>query len=163
MAKERLREDLFYRLHVIPIYLPPLRERMEDIPLLVDSFLKEIQLRSEKQVQGISKEVMERFMQYSWPGNIRELINTLEYAFVLCKGDSIGLEHMPESIVDTRKKIFIPGNGAVGDTEKERLIWALNRLRGKEDGSGAHPQGKPADHLEENQKIRDSSREECRC
>ncbi len=131
VAKERLREDLFYRLHVIPIYLPPLRERMEDIPLLVDSFLKEIQLRSEKQVQGVGKEVMERFMQYSWPGNIRELINTLEYAVVLCKEGSIGLEHLPDPMAHTRKKILIPVNRVVGDTEKERLIWALNHSGGK--------------------------------
>jgi two-component system response regulator HydG len=131
VARERLREDLFYRLHVIPIYLPPLRERLEDIPLLVDSIIKEIHLRSEKEVHGLSKEVMERFMQYSWPGNIRELINTLEYAFVLCQGGSIGLEHMPDSIADTRKKILFPGEGGVGETEKERLIWALNRAGGK--------------------------------
>jgi two-component system response regulator HydG len=70
-------------------------------------------------------------MQYSWPGNIRELINTLEYAFVLCKGDSIALEHMPGSIADIRKKILIPAKGAVGDTEKQRLIWALNHSGGK--------------------------------
>lgn len=131
VARERLREDLFYRLHVIPIYLPPLRERMEDIPILVDSFVNELQLRSEKSVQGISKEVMERFMQYSWPGNIRELINTLEYAFVLCKGESIELEHLPDSLSDTTKKLFIPGKAAVGDTEKEKLIWALNYAGGK--------------------------------
>ena len=131
VARERLREDLFYRLHVIPIHLPPLRERMEDIPILIDSFVNELRLRSEKPVQGISKEVMERFMQYSWPGNIRELINTLEYAFVLCKGESIELEHLPDSLSDTTKKLFIPGKAAVGDTEKEKLIWALNHAGGK--------------------------------
>lgn len=131
VARERLREDLFYRLHVIPIHLPPLRERMEDIPILIDSFVNELRLRSEKPVQGISKEVMEKFMQYSWPGNIRELINTLEYAFVLCKGESIELEHLPDSLSDTTKKLFIPGKAAVGDTEKEKLIWALNHAGGK--------------------------------
>jgi transcriptional regulator with PAS, ATPase and Fis domain len=131
VARERMREDLFYRLHVIPIYLPPLRERMEDIPLLVDSFLKEIQLRTQKEVQGLSKEVMERFMQYSWPGNIRELINTLEYAFVLCKGESIELDHLPESALSTANRLFIPKKEGMGGTEKESLLWALNHAGGK--------------------------------
>jgi two-component system response regulator HydG len=132
VARERLREDLFYRLHVIPIYLPPLRERMEDIPILVDSLVSELRLRTDKPVQSIDKEVMERFMQYSWPGNIRELINTLEYAFVLCKGESIELEHLPDSIAESGKKIFLPGKSAVaGNTEKERVIWALNHAEGK--------------------------------
>jgi len=131
VARGQLRQDLFYRLHVIPIHLPPLRERMEDIPLLVDFFLKEIQLRSEKKIQGIGREVMERFMQYSWPGNIRELINTLEYACVLCKGGFIGLKHMPDTILDSRKKTSIPMKGTLGGTDKERLIWALNQSEGK--------------------------------
>ena len=130
VAKEKFREDLFYRLHVIPIYLPPLRERLEDIPLLIDSFLNEIQLRTERKTQGISKDVIERFMLYSWPGNIRELINALEFAFVSCKGEEIDLEHIPDSIVDGRSKAFVLGKEG-GETEKERLIWALSRAGGK--------------------------------
>jgi two-component system response regulator HydG len=132
VARERLREDLFYRLHVIPIYLPPLRDRMEDIPVLVDSFVNQLRLRTEKPVQSISKEVMERFRQYSWPGNIRELINTLEYAFVLCKGESIELAHLPDSIAANAKKVLLPRKSTVaGDPEKERVIWALNQAGGK--------------------------------
>jgi two-component system response regulator HydG len=131
VAKERFREDLFYRLHVIPIYLPPLKERIEDIPLLIDLLVNEIQLRTASRIQGISKEVMERFMRYSWPGNIRELINALEYAFVSCKREYIELEHIPDSILDDKKKVYIPGMEAVGVSEKERLIWALNQAGGK--------------------------------
>jgi two-component system response regulator HydG len=131
VAKERLREDLFYRLHVIPVYLPPLRERMEDIPLLVDSFVNELRLRTGKPVQSISKEVMERFRQYSWPGNIRELINTLEYAFVLCKGESVEREHLPDSIAQAGTKVFISGKSATGTSEKERVLWALHHAGGK--------------------------------
>jgi PAS domain S-box-containing protein len=129
--KKRFREDLFYRLHVIPIYLPPLRERMEDIPILVDSFINELRLRNQKRVRGISKEVMELFMDYSWPGNIRELMNSLEYAFVSCRGEFIEVEHLPEFILDKRKEVFLPGKEAVAGTEKERLIWALKRAAGK--------------------------------
>ncbi len=131
VARERLREDLYYRLHVIPIYLPPLRERMEDIPLLVDSFVKELRMRTDKPVQGITREVMEKFIQYSWPGNIRELINTLEYAFVLCKGESIELHHLPDSFSSTENKVFILKKEAMGETERESLLWALNHAGGK--------------------------------
>jgi two-component system, NtrC family, response regulator HydG len=131
VAKGRFREDLFYRLHVIPIYLPPLRERMEDIPLLIDSFVDQIQLRTESKIQGISKEVMEGFMRYSWPGNVRELINALEYAFVSCKGECIELEHIPDTIIDDKKKAAVPRTEAAGISERERLIWALDRAEGK--------------------------------
>jgi two-component system response regulator HydG len=131
VAKERFREDLFYRLHVIPIYLPSLKERIEDIPLLIDSFVNEIQLRTGSRIQGFSKEVMERFMRYSWPGNIRELINALEYSFFSCKGEYIELEHIPDSMLDDKKKVFMPAKEAVGVPEKERLIWALNQAGGK--------------------------------
>ncbi len=131
VARERLREDLYYRLHVIPIYLPPLRERMEDIPLLVDSFVKELRVRSDKPVQGISREVMEKFMQHSWPGNIREMINTLEYAFVLCKGESIELGHLPDSVLSSGNKTFASKKEAMGNSGKEGLLWALNQAGGK--------------------------------
>ena len=91
----RFREDLYYRLNVIPISLPALRERAEDIPLLVDHLVKAIRMRTEKQIRGVTEATLERLMAYQWPGNVRELINVLEYAFVVCEGDLISLNHLP--------------------------------------------------------------------
>jgi len=79
----KFREDLYYRLKVFPIHVPPLRERKDDIPLLVDHFIKKFNQENNKQAYGCSPEVMRTILNYSWPGNIRELENALEYAFVV--------------------------------------------------------------------------------
>lgn len=89
------REDLYYRLNVIPIYIPPLRERREDIPLLVDHFVEKFRRETKRPIEGISPDAMHIFLNYSWPGNIRELENALEYAFVVCKGGYIQPYHLP--------------------------------------------------------------------
>jgi len=98
MEEGRFREDLYYRVGVIPIYLPPLRERREDIPLLIDAFINRIRLRSRKDIVGMEEEALERLVNYDWPGNIRELINAIEYAFVLCPGDEIKKNNFPPTI-----------------------------------------------------------------
>ncbi|MHB8809792.1 MAG: sigma-54 interaction domain-containing protein, partial [Desulfobulbaceae bacterium] len=85
----QFREDLYYRIGVIPVYLPPLRERITDIPLLAESFIKRIGERTGKNISGITRGSMEVLLQYGWPGNIRELMNVIEYAFVLCPGGMI--------------------------------------------------------------------------
>jgi len=92
------REDLYYRLKVFPIYLPPLRNRKEDIPLLVNHFIKTNNEKSITKVKGISKPALKIFMDYSWPGNIRELANAIEHAFVLCSGRPIDIEDLPIEI-----------------------------------------------------------------
>ncbi len=86
------REDLFYRLSVVPIHLPPLRERKEDIPLLVDHFLQKYNKRAKKKIAGVSARALKALKEYDWPGNIRELENTIERAVVLTRGDGIDLE-----------------------------------------------------------------------
>ena len=83
------REDLFYRIHVIPIHLPPLRERKEDIPLLVAHFVRKFCLQMKKEVEGLTPEAMQRLMLYDWPGNVRELENTIEYAMALTRDNII--------------------------------------------------------------------------
>src|SRR5204863_5020880 len=83
------REDLFYRLNVVQIILPPLRDRPDDIPILVEHFLKEITDQKHTAPRHMSPEVMRRFMSYRWPGNVRELLNTLESMMVLADGDII--------------------------------------------------------------------------
>ncbi len=86
------REDLFYRIHVVPIDLPPLRERKEDIPLLAEHFLKEISQRMKKEIKGISPMAMQKLMLYDWPGNVRELENTIEHAVAITQHDVISEE-----------------------------------------------------------------------
>jgi two-component system response regulator GlrR len=86
----RFREDLFYRIYVIPISLPPLRERKEDIPLLVDHFIKKYNSKMKKGVKGISMPALQKLMFYSWPGNVRELENTIEYALAMSTHKVIG-------------------------------------------------------------------------
>ena len=89
MAKGNFRLDLFYRLHVIPIHLPPLRERKEDIPPLADRFLKQISQQMRKDLKGITPQAMQKLMLYDWPGNVRELENTLEYAIAMTRHDML--------------------------------------------------------------------------
>jgi two-component system response regulator GlrR len=86
------REDLFYRIHVVPIGLPPLRERKEDIPPLAEHFLKEISERMKKEIKGISAMAMQKLMLYDWPGNVRELENTIEHAVAITQHDVISEE-----------------------------------------------------------------------
>lgn len=96
VEKGAFREDLFYRLNVIPIILPPLRERREDIPLLIEFFLKK--LSSGREPKKISPEAMNALTAYRWPGNVRELQNTIERLIILAPDDMIRLEHIPENI-----------------------------------------------------------------
>ncbi len=85
VQKGLFRDDLFFRINVIPISLPPLRDRVEDISLLADSFFTRTRLKSGKKIRGIGNEAMAFLMAYHWPGNVRELRSALEYAFVTCQ------------------------------------------------------------------------------
>jgi PAS domain S-box-containing protein len=96
--KGRFREDLYYRLNVIKIELPPLSERREDIPLLVEHFINTYNLKMDKRIVGVADEVMNVLMNYSFRGNIRELQNIIEHAFVLCRGPIIELKNLPQEI-----------------------------------------------------------------
>ncbi len=92
----RFREDLFYRLRTVPLYVSPLRERPSDIPLLIEHFVSRFNERYKKNVRGVDPKVMSLFKRYSWPGNVRELERALEYAFVFVKGPIITTSHLPE-------------------------------------------------------------------
>jgi two-component system, NtrC family, response regulator HydG len=98
VLRGEFREDLYYRLMVVEVALPPLRDRLEDLPLLTDHFRNIFNERFKKDIDGISREVLNRFMEYSWPGNIRELEHAVEHAFILCRGRVIALEHLPTEI-----------------------------------------------------------------
>jgi two-component system response regulator AtoC len=97
-AAGRFREDLFYRINVLTIKIPPLRERREDIPLLVDHFIARNNVRLSTEVRGLSPEARKLLMEYSWPGNVRELENTIERAMVLTESTSISSDDLPERI-----------------------------------------------------------------
>jgi PAS domain S-box-containing protein len=98
VRKKRFRQDLYYRINVIRLTLPPLRQRMEDIPLLVERFINKLNIRQGKSIQGIDKEVLQVLMSHDFPGNIRELENIIEHAFVLCSEGYIKLGSLPGSL-----------------------------------------------------------------
>jgi transcriptional regulator with PAS, ATPase and Fis domain len=100
VQKGTFREDLFYRLNVIPIHIPPIRERKSDIPLLVDHFLAKAPKVSGQRQVGISKEALNTLMDYSWPGNVRELQNAVQFGIVRCRGKIIQLEDLPLELRD---------------------------------------------------------------
>jgi two-component system response regulator HydG len=134
LQEDLFREDLYYRINVIPIYLPPLRDRRDDIPLLTDTFIHRMRLKTEKAIAGIAKDALEVFMQYGWPGNIRELINVIEYAFVLCPQGEISISHLPAQLlghnpmhIQQVSKTW--GKSQKGD-ERQELIKALQATDG---------------------------------
>jgi DNA-binding NtrC family response regulator len=93
------REDLYYRLKVIPIIIPPLRERRSDIPLLIHHFIENISRSRKKKIKGISKDIVKAFIEYDWPGNVRELENIIERMIILAEGDELTLQDLPEKII----------------------------------------------------------------
>ena len=102
------REDLYYRLKVFPIYLPPLRKRREDIPLLTSHFIKRQNKKTNKGIKGLLPSAMRILMDYNWPGNVRELENAIEHAFVLCGGEQIDIFDLPVEI----RQLAYPSGGA---------------------------------------------------
>ena len=94
----RFREDLFYRLNVIHVDLPPLRDRKDDVPLLAHHFLRKYAEKNAKEIGGITKAAIDRMMTWDWPGNVRELENAIERAVVLCRGDALDLDELPPHI-----------------------------------------------------------------
>ena len=131
----KFREDLYYRLNVIQINLPPLRERYEDIPLLINHFCGVFQKSYDKKISAVSDEVLQTFMNYPWPGNVRELEHAIERAFVLCRDQTIQLEHIPPEIRDytpTHINKRLPEDSNNDDPEAirkvlERTDWNISK------------------------------------
>ncbi|HJY87926.1 MAG TPA: sigma-54 dependent transcriptional regulator [Candidatus Acidoferrales bacterium] len=146
IAEGRFREDLYYRLSVIPIHLPPLRERREDIPLLARAFLERFRKTMKKPIEGIEPEAMRRLEAYDWPGNVRELENTIERSVALETGGVISVGVLPGKIssyeggpgtgrAGTDGAVVIPEEGVdfeehVGETERRYLVAALEKAGG---------------------------------
>ena len=125
MEEGTFRGDLYYRLNVVPLVLPPLRERIQDIPLLCDAILKRRQESHPKDVHGATAEVMLLLMRYDYPGNIRELENILEYACILCPGGLIQVEHLPPRL---NCKHPPNGNGSAHTMEEIRYLAVLKAV-----------------------------------
>lgn len=118
------REDLFYRLKVIDVNLPPLRDRREDIPILIEHFCRVLNERFKKNIDNVSDEVLRIFMEYSWPGNIRELEHAIEHAFILCHGRTIMVDHLPPELKKATE-IKIPLSEKESSDERLALLKAL--------------------------------------
>jgi Nif-specific regulatory protein len=129
------REDLYYRLNVFPIYLPPLRERRTDIMLLADFFLQKYNEENNKQIRRISTPAIDLLVQYHWPGNVRELQNCIERAVLICDEDSIKSYHLPPSLqtsesVSERNPVSFAA--AVENFERELIIDSLKKSQGNQ-------------------------------
>lgn len=125
VQKGTFREDLYYRLNVVVIHLPPLRERKEDIPLLVKSFVEKFSLENSVRIADVSSSCMELLMNYNWPGNIRELENVIERAVVIGKNEEIGPEDLPEE-VRQKEKLMGCVPQTLAELEKMHIIETLN-------------------------------------
>ncbi len=125
------REDLYYRLSVFPITVPPLRERVEDIPFLVDFFVKKFCAEMKTNLKGVSKEALDTLTGYPWKGNVRELENTIERSVILCDGDTILPEHISLNPVPVKSALgALPMDGSLEDAAKEALRLAeTQRIR----------------------------------
>ena len=134
IKENRFREDLYYRINVMNIHLPPLRERIDDISLLVEYFLKKFRRQFKKNIRFLSSSVLRIFEKYEWPGNIRELENVIEHAFVVCNTDTIRMDSLPEKI--WLDKSFKPKNSilntnlSIQDAERSVIENTLIKYQG---------------------------------
>jgi DNA-binding NtrC family response regulator len=135
--KGKFREDLYYRLNVIPMKVPPLKQRKSDIPLLIDHFLKKFQKGAEKKLTGFSPEAMDAMLKYDWPGNVRELENVIKRLTILCDDEVVTVDDLPEHIPHKGRAVRIVEedflekgvtlHDAVEDYEKRLILGALER------------------------------------
>ena len=138
VAQNKFRDDLFFRINIIPIFLPPLRKRREDIPVLVNTFIQRLMSKTGKNITGLSQKTMDLFMKYKWPGNIRELKGTLEYAFVIAEKGLIHVRHLPqqfimEPMINEHADLFaVPPLGNETLFQKDELILALRQSEGNQ-------------------------------
>jgi transcriptional regulator with PAS, ATPase and Fis domain len=134
----RFREDLFYRLDVISITMPPLRQRKEDIPLLVDHFVEYFNQQSDKQIRGVTGRTLRLLFQYDWPGNVRELENCIQHAGVMADGPFIDISHLRQALrpgltVDSQKSAV----SSLREMEKALILDALRQTRGNRRAAAA--------------------------
>jgi DNA-binding NtrC family response regulator len=164
IARGDFRQDLYYRLSVLTLTIPPLRDRKEDIPGLVRRFMAYFRYKVGREIKGFSDQALESLCNYSWPGNIRELMNVIERAILLSKTDEIGLEALPNFFNGENSNRLAPYNGKIPDAtewldktlpevqkeimdlvERQYLELALKKTKGRIDQTariaGIHPRG----------------------
>ncbi len=142
ISKGEFREDFFFRINVIPVRVPPLRDRKEDIPLLARSFFERIKMKSGKDIRGISREAMDMLVGFAWPGNVRELKSALEFAFVSCNDSLIEPGHLSAHL-NTRvdpvgrkaQPVESPTKATLDEVKKARLVDALALSKGNQSGA----------------------------
>lgn len=147
VQQKMFREDLFYRLNIVQIVLPPLRRRKEDIPLLVNHFMKKLNLKTGKKLLFVSDDVIRLLMSYDFPGNIRELENIMEHTFVMCRGGRISVEHLPkefrESLTKAPSARALSLHDRYQESEERTIREALERNLGRRSATakelGIHP------------------------
>ena len=120
MQEGKFREDLFWRLRVVQIKLPPLRERKDDIPLLAEAFLRELAELNGKPFKPLSEDALQALLAYDWPGNVRELRTALEHGVVMCNAARVGLKHLPPYLAG--------GTGILLRRDPEEKRWRCNRI-----------------------------------
>jgi DNA-binding NtrC family response regulator len=134
VAKGKLREDLFYRLNVFALALPPLRERKDDLPLLVQAFVSEFNARNQKSIAGVDQQAMRMLEQYNWPGNVRELRNVIERATILAPGPFIEPKHLPPSLLNEplpqhQPQVALAPGTTVEEAERRLIMMTLEHTR----------------------------------
>jgi DNA-binding NtrC family response regulator len=141
VTAERFRQDLYYRLNVITITLPPLRERLQDVPLLAVHFLQKYVRENHKDITAIQQEAIDQLMAYDWPGNVRELENVIERAVVLAKGSTITLadlyleESQDKAPLNTNEYFVLPAKSTMAQIEREAIIQALRHTEGNREAT----------------------------
>ena len=130
VARGAFREDLYFRIHVFPLTIPPLRERPEDIPIIIQHFVEQKLATSGKLISGLSPEAVSRLTSYTWPGNVRELRNAIEYALVLCPGGEIGAHHLPHKIAPA--SACPPPAEPLEARERDELVRVLRQVGGNQ-------------------------------
>ncbi len=132
MSEGEFREDLYYRLNVFPINVPPLRERTEDIERLASCFVERFAARCDKEIRGVTPEAVEKLTDYDWPGNVRELENVIERAVILCKAGTLGAEDLDFGIRRTGGAAVASSlPGQLEEMEKRKLVEAIDKHRGR--------------------------------
>jgi transcriptional regulator with GAF, ATPase, and Fis domain len=143
MRKRRFREDLFYRLNVFPITVPPLRERTEDIPLIVDALIKRLNKQLGRRISTVSREVVRSLQSYHWPGNVRELENIIERAVIMSRGPVLQVAEQLRAVLPPTAEVRETTPSCMADVERSHIQKTLEALKWKIEGpnGAAHALG----------------------
>lgn len=129
ISQNLFREDLYFRINVLPIHLPPLRQRKEDIPMLVETFMRRLNKKTRKNIAGIERKAMDALMAYHWPGNVRELKSILHYAFTIAESGPINCDHLPPQLV-AHVPLEIGGSSLLNVKDRQEKQALLEALKG---------------------------------